>query len=213
MNTDEQINEYTHTMTDEILPAEEKAIGTLFVVTGPSGAGKDSVIMRATELGLEFGSVITTTSRAMRPGESEGHPYHFVTQEEFERKVDHNEMIESATVYGNYYGSTKQEVERALKEHAVVIMKVDIQGAHTLKEMMPEAIVVFIQPPSIEYLRKRLEGRATDAPEIIEQRLAVAESEMQNLDQWDAVIQNLEGALDDAAKELIHTIEIRTQKK
>lgn len=209
MKTDEHNHEQDETMN---MSAPENS-GVLFVVTGPSGAGKDSVIARATEMGLQFGSVITTTSRAMRPGESEGHPYHFITQDEFERKVDHNEMIEWATVYGNYYGSTKQEVERALKEYPVVIMKVDPQGAHTLKEMMPEAVVIFIQPPSIEYLRKRLEGRATDAPEIIEQRLAVAESEMADMQQWDVVIQNIEDALDDAAQELIHTIETRVDKK
>ncbi len=213
MNTDEHIIEHADIAAQETVAREEKNTGTLFVVTGPSGAGKDSVIARATELGLEFGSVTTTTSRAMRPGESEGHPYHFVTQDEFERKVDNKEMIEWATVYGNYYGSTKQEVERALQEHSVVIMKVDIQGARTLKEMMPHAVVVFIQPPSVEYLRKRLEARATDAPEIIEQQLAVAESEMQNLDQWDTVIKNLEDALDDAAQQLIHTIETATSKK
>ncbi len=205
MKTDEHNHEQDETMT---MSAPENS-GVLFVVTGPSGAGKDSVIARATEMGLQFGSVTTTTSRAMRAGESEGHPYHFVTQDEFERKVDHNEMIEWATVYGNYYGSTKQEVERTLKEYPVVIMKVDPQGAHTLKQMMPEAVVVFIQPPSIEYLRKRLENRATDAPEIIEQRLAVAESEMKDMNQWDVVIQNQEGALDQAAQELIHTIEGR----
>lgn len=192
---------------------DHDAVGTLFVVTGPSGAGKDSVIDRSRELGLQFASVITTTSRAMRPGEGEGQPYHFVTQDEFERRVERNEMIEWATVYGNYYGSTKEDVEKAVRDHSVVLMKVDPQGARTLKDMRPDAVVIFITPPSIEYLRKRLEGRATDAPEIIEQRLAVAKSELENLDQWDVVIQNNEGALDDAARALIHTIETRSQKK
>lgn len=181
--------------------------GKLFVVTGPSGAGKDSVLARTKELGLDAGSVITTSTRAMRPGESERHPYYFVTQEEFEKKIDQKEMIEWAEVYGNYYGSTRAEVERVLAENPVVIVKVDPQGARTFKEMMPEATTIFIAPPSVEFLKKRLEGRATDSPEVIAKRLAIASSEMEHLETWDHVIRNEEGKLDDAANEFLQIIQ------
>lgn len=181
-------------------------MGKLFVVTGPSGAGKDSVIAKARDLGLEFASITTTSTRPMRPGEAEGHPYYFVSTEEFEQKIAHGEMIEYAEVYGNYYGSTRSEVERALKHHPVVLVKVDPQGARTFKEMIPEAHTIFIQPPSFEALEHRLVHRASDAPEVIAKRLDTARKELEHLEQWHTVIVNEEGKLEEAARQLIAVI-------
>lgn len=183
--------------------------GTLFVVTGPSGAGKDSVISGARKrLGTEgaFGSITTTTSRPMRPGEAEGSPYYFISRDEFERKMSGGEMIEWAEVYGNYYGSTREEVERARRKYSVVVIKVDPQGARTFKQLLPEAITIFIQPPSFAYLEKRLINRASDSPEVIHKRLETARAELQQLDQWDHRIVNEEGQLESAIDSFIALI-------
>lgn len=181
-------------------------MGRLIVVTGPSGAGKDSVIERAHEMGLEFDHVVTTSTRPMRPGEGEGNPYYFLTREEFEGKVENGEMIEWAEVYGNLYGSTKYEVERVRKKSNLVIIKVDPQGARTFKEIIPDTFTVFIQPPSFEFLEKRLVNRASDSPAVIQKRLETAKTELQNLQDWDSLIVNEEGKLDDAAQELMKII-------
>lgn len=179
------------------------AEGNVFVVTGPSGAGKDSVIDRVREMGLDFGSVTTTSTRPMRPGESEGNPYYFLSRDEFEQKVANGEMIEWAEVYDNFYGCTREEVDRVRRKHEVVIIKVDPQGARTYMDMIEDAKTIFIKPPSIEFLEKRLNKRATDAPDVIANRLKVAEEELQNLDQWDFVVVNEEDMLDAAAQEVI----------
>ncbi len=186
--------------------------GTLYVVTGPSGAGKDSVIEAVTEAGLEFGTVTTTSTRPMRPGEAEGKPYYFLTAEEFKAKLDAGEMIEWAEVYGNYYGSTKEEVESVRGKNDVVIIKVDPQGARTFKEMVPDAVTIFIQPPNFEALEQRLVNRASDAPEVIEQRLETAKDELRDLSIWDHLIVNEEGKLDAAAQELIAIVQQRSAK-
>lgn len=181
--------------------------GALFVITGPSGAGKDSVIEAARQLGLAFGTITTTSTRPMRPGESEGNPYYFISQEEFETKIENGDMIEYAEVYGNLYGSTREEVERARKKNDVVVLKVDPQGARTFKDMVPDAQVIFIQPPSMEFLQKRLEGRGSDSPDVIAKRLDVANEELQNLEQWDHVVLNDEGKLEAAAQTVMDIIE------
>ncbi len=181
-------------------------MGKLFVITGPSGAGKDSVIFKAKELGLQFGQVITTSSREARPGESEGFPYYFISKEDFEKKKDSDELIEWAEVYGNYYGCTKEEVEKKLQEHDIVVVKVDPQGARTYKKMMPDATTIFIMPPSYEYLEKRLVNRETDSAEVIKKRLSVARKELENLLDWDYLVVNEEGKLQEAAEETVEII-------
>lgn len=182
-------------------------MGKLFVVTGPSGAGKDSVIAKARDLGLQFATITTTSTRPMRPGEAEGNPYYFVSKEEFDQKVEHGEMIEWAEVYGNCYGSTRAEVMHVLKQNEVVIVKVDPQGARTFQEMIPEAITIFIQPPSFEALEHRLVHRASDAPDVIARRLDTARKELEHLEVWKAVIVNQEGKLDEAAQALIAIVD------
>lgn len=180
--------------------------GKLFVVTGPSGAGKDSVINAVREAGLAFGQVTTTSTRSMRPGEAEGAPYYFITPDQFTAKVTANEMIEWAEVYGNLYGCTKTEVDQKLQQNAVVIVKVDPQGARAYAKMVPDAITIFIMPPSYEYLEKRLVNRETDSAEVIQQRLATAQRELEHLLDWNYLVVNEEGKLEDAAKEVMHII-------
>lgn len=187
-------------------------MATLFVITGPSGAGKDSVIEAVAAAGQAFSGIITTTSRGMRKGEGEGKPYHFISRPEFQQKVDSGEMVEWAEVYGNLYGSTKQEVDRALQQEGAVIVKVDPQGARTFKKLYPQAVTIFIMPPSFEFLEKRLINRATDKPEIIKQRLELAKHELQNLLDWDFLVVNDEGKLQDAANEVVDIIQLKLKK-
>lgn len=180
--------------------------GHLFIVTGPSGAGKDSVINAVKDKGFALGQVVTTSTRIMRPDESEGEPYYFVTKDQFQAKVAAQEMIEWAEVYGNFYGCTRQEVENKLAQHAVVIVKVDPQGARAYKALLPEAVTIFIMPPSYEYLEKRLINRETDTPAVIRQRLETAQRELENLLDWDFLVVNEDGKLSEAAEEVIEII-------
>jgi guanylate kinase len=180
--------------------------GKLVVVTGPSGAGKDSVINKVKDLGLEFGQVMTTTTRPMRVTEAEGKPYYFVTREQFEQKIASNAMIEWAEVYGNMYGCTKAEVEAKLQQYPVVIVKVDPQGARAYKTIVPQAVTIFIMPPSYDYLEKRLVNRETDSSEVIKQRLATAQRELEHLLDWDYLVVNEEDKLGGAAQEVIEII-------
>ena len=182
-------------------------MGKLFIITGPSGAGKDSVIYRSKDQGLEFSQVTTTSTREIRAGESEGHPYHFISEDEFKKKIDKQEMIEWAEVYGNYYGSAKDEVEDKLGNNDVVVVKVDPQGARTFKKLRPDCVTLFIMPPSYEYLEKRLINRETDTKEVIKQRLDTAKRELENLLDWDYLVVNEEGKLDEAAAEVKEIVE------
>lgn len=182
-------------------------MGKLFVITGPSGAGKDSVIYKAKDLGLLFGQVVTTSTREIRHGESEGHPYYFISVDEFKKKIEQKEMVEWARVYGNYYGSSQAEVVNKLTEYQVVVVKVDPQGARTFKKMRPDCKTIFIMPPSYEYLEKRLINRETDSKEVIKQRLDTAKRELENLLDWDYLVVNEEGKLKEAAQEVKEIIE------
>ncbi|MGC9048615.1 MAG: guanylate kinase [Patescibacteria group bacterium] len=174
----------------------------LFVISGLSGAGKDSVIEGLRKENLNFNWVITTTTRPMRSGESEGRPYHFVSKEEFEKMIQNNELLEWALVYGYYYGLQKKDVEKLLKEDKPVILKIDYQGAKTIKNKFPEVIVIFIIPPSLEILEKRLRTRGQDSEEVIKKRLAEAEKELSTLDQWDYVVKNEEGKLEKTVRQI-----------
>jgi guanylate kinase len=181
-------------------------MGKLFVITGPSGAGKDSVIYKAKDLGLKFLQIVTTSTREVRQGESEANPYYFISRDEFQKKIDNKEMAEWAEVYGNFYGTTKKELEDKLKDGNVVV-KVDPQGARTYKKIKPECTTIFIMPPSYEYLEKRLVNRETDTKEVIKQRLATAKKELENLLDWDYLVVNEEGKLNEAAQEVKEIVE------
>lgn len=181
------------------------------MITGPSGAGKDSVIEAVAQASLVFETITTTTSRPIRTGEIQGKSYYFIAREEFQKNIDLQEMLEWAEVYGNLYGSTKSEVESALKSTHPVFVKVDPQGARTFKKMYPQATTVFIMPPSFEYLEKRLINRATDSPEVIKKRLELAKKELENLLSWDFLVVNEEGKLEDAANEVIDIVQAKTK--
>lgn len=175
------------------------ATGKLVIFSAPSGSGKSTIVQylmkEHTELNLGFS--ISCTSRAPRGTEKNGVEYFFLTAEEFREKISRDEFLEYEEVYQDrFYGTLKSQVEKQTEQGQNVVFDVDVKGGCNIKKFYGErALSVFIQPPSIEELRRRLEGRATDAPEVIEQRLAKADYEMTFASQFDHIIVN-----DDLAK-------------
>jgi len=170
----------------------------VFVITGPSGVGKGTLIRgllaRAPELGLS----VSATTRAPRPGEQDGVDYHFLTPEEFDRHVDAGEFVEHATYSGNRYGTLRSELDRRLRAGAGVVLEIEVQGARQVRRAMPDAVAVFIAPPSREALRARLVGRGTDSAEQVDARLRTAERELESQPEFRHVVVNdrLEEATD-----------------
>jgi guanylate kinase len=174
----------------------------LVVLSGPSGVGKDSVLMRMRELGFPFHFVVTATDRAQRPGEINGVDYHFRTTAEFERMIAEEELLEWARVYSDYKGIPKWDVRNALASGKDVILRIDVQGAATVKRLAPEAISIFIAPNTLDDLRQRLQWRRTDSPTQIEQRLAQAKAEMEQVSDFDYVVINPTQQLDTAVGQI-----------
>jgi guanylate kinase len=169
----------------------------LVVISGPSGVGKDSVLMRMRELGFPFHFVVTMNSRPPRPGEIPGVDYHFVSPQEFEDMIERDELLEWARVYDQYKGVPKFEIRQAHQSGRDVVMRVNVDGAATIKRIAPDAVLVFIAPGSLDELRHRLSLRRTDSPEEIEQRLALAQHELEQVPHFDYVLINHEGRLDE----------------
>lgn len=174
----------------------------LVVISGPSGVGKDSILMRMREFGFPFHFVVTATSRPMRPGERAGYDYHFVSQEQFEAMIAKEELLEWAEVYGHYKGIPKSEVRKGLESGLDVILRIDIQGAATIRKLAPEALFIFVLPGKFEELRTRLQWRRTESPDQMEQRLGLARREMEAVDQFDYVVLNSQDHLDDAVGQI-----------
>jgi guanylate kinase len=174
----------------------------LVVLSGPSGVGKDSILMRMREIGFPFHFVVTATSRPMRPGERAGYDYHFVGEERFKQMIEHEELLEWAEVYGHYKGIPKSEVREALESGRDVVLRIDIQGAATVRRIAPQALFIFVAPGSFDELRSRLRWRRTESPDEIERRLGVARQEMEAVDQFDYVVMNHEDRLDDAVGQI-----------
>jgi guanylate kinase len=173
--------------------------GRLFVITGPSGVGKGTLIHRLLERMPELELSVSATTRPPRPGERDGVDYHFQSEEEFDRLAGEERLLEHAIYSGNRYGTPRSEVEPRLAAGRSVVLEIEVQGARQIREAMPEAVQVFIAPPSPEALRERLEGRGTDSKEAIERRLAAAEEELAARSEFGYVIVNddLERATDE----------------
>lgn len=174
----------------------------LVVLSGPSGVGKDSILMRMRDVGFPFHFVVTATSRPMRPGERNGYDYHFVNEDEFKQMIDAGELLEWAEVYGHYKGIPKSEVRQALQSGRDVILRIDVQGASTIKQLAPDAVFVFLAPGNFDELRNRLQWRRTESPDQMERRLQMARREMEALDEFDYVVVNREDHLDDAVGQI-----------
>jgi guanylate kinase len=182
----------------------------LVVVSGPSGVGKDAALKRMRELNYPFYFLVTSTTRPKRPDEVEGGDYHFISKQQFAEMEQRGEFLEHAVVYGYDYGNSRRKVKEALARGQDVIMRIDVQGAATIKRLVPDAVFIFLLPPSIDKLQARLRKRRTEPEEYLRIRLHAARLEMNEVDKFDYVIVNEDDALDDTA-ELIYAI-IRAEK-
>jgi guanylate kinase len=172
----------------------------VFVITGPSGVGKGTLIRTLLERIPELEFAVSATTRAPRPGEEPGVAYHFLGEDEFERRVQAGEFVEHASYSGRRYGTLRSELERRTADGSPVVLEIEVQGARQIAESMPEAVRIFIAPPSEEALRNRLIGRGTDDPEQVEARLRTAHEELQAQREFPHVVVN--DRLDDAVAAL-----------
>ena len=188
--------------------------GRLFILSGPSGSGKDTILKQVLEKRPQIQLSISSITRDMRVGEQEGEKYHFISREEFEDLLGKDMFLEHNIFVGNYYGTPKQPVEQCLSEGRDMIVEVDVNGAAQVKKKMPEAISIFIMPPSFEVLKKRLDKRGTEKPEVLEKRLFEAIREIKCAYDYDYIIVN--DVLEIAVNELLTVIaseELRTDRK
>ena len=170
------------------------------MITGPSGVGKGTLIEQVLDRVPELELSTSATTREPRPGEIDGREYHFLSPEDFRRRIEAGDFLEHAGYSGNHYGTLRQEVERRLAEGRSVVLEIEVQGARQVRDAMPEAVLIFIAPPDEAVLRRRLEGRGTDTPEAIEQRLRTAEVELAARSEFPHVVVNDE--VQKAASEL-----------
>lgn len=165
-------------------------IGTLFIFSAPSGAGKTSLVTALLKSTPHIGVSVSHTTRKPRPGEVDGVAYHFVSVDEFQTMVGESAFLEHAQVFDNFYGTSQRWVESELAAGRDVILEIDWQGAQQVRRLMPDAVSVFIAPPSIEALRQRLQGRGQDDESTIERRMRDARSEMSHYGEYDYLIIN-----------------------
>jgi guanylate kinase len=193
----------------EMNPRRKKSMserGKLLVISGPSGTGKSTVIGHLMKLrpGLEFS--VSATTRAPRPGEVDGREYFFVTHDRFAEMVDNNELLEHASFVGNHYGTPRSQVEKRLEQGITVILDIEVQGAAQVKAAMPEAVTVFLAPPSLEVLEQRLRGRGTETEEKIRSRLETARQELLLAPTYDFTVINDDA--ERAAREIRDILEL-----
>jgi guanylate kinase len=178
----------------------------LIVISGQAGVGKDSLIQRMKERGYPIHFVVTATDRSPRPGEVHGKDYFFYTTEEFLQMEQTGELLEHAIVYGQHKGIPKQQVREAMVSGKDVIMRVDVQGAATIRRLAPEAVLIFLVAASEKELEQRLCARGGDSPEQLEKRIAVAHEEMKQLSEFDYIVVNRDKELDRAIDDVIAII-------
>jgi guanylate kinase len=178
----------------------------LIVISGPSGVGKDMTLTRMKELGYPFHFVVTATDRPQRPEEVHGVDYYFVSSEEFAAMLERNELLEHAMVYGQYKGIPKPQVREALASGKDVILRLDVQGAATVRRIVPDALLIFLMAPSEEELIRRLKERKTESPEGLKRRIATACKEMKRLPEFDYVVVNRDNKLNETVKEIMAII-------
>lgn len=174
----------------------------LIVLSGPSGVGKDAVLARMKRSERPFHYVITATTRPKRAREKNGVNYHFLSRKEFQQMIDKHQFLEWANVYGNYYGVPKDEITSALSQGVDTIVKVDVQGAATIKKILPQAVFIFLMPPSIEELEKRLRRRRSESSEDLALRLERAKGEIKSLPLFDYVITSHQNKLDEVVSQI-----------
>ncbi|HJD22363.1 MAG TPA: guanylate kinase [Candidatus Gemmiger faecigallinarum] len=164
----------------------------LFVVSGPSGTGKDTIVARLLADHPEIQHTISATTRAPREGEQDGVNYYFVSKEDFERKLQNDEIVEHTCYCGNYYGTLRSEIERHMREKTPVILVIEVEGAGNIKRLYPGATTVFVLPPDIQELERRLRARGTEDEATIQKRLTRAQTEIANAIHYDEHLVNVE---------------------
>jgi guanylate kinase len=179
-------------------------VAQVFVITGPSGVGKGTLIRGLLERVPELELSVSATTRPPRPGEHDGVDYHFLTPAQFDQRIAANDFVEHASYSGNRYGTLRSELERRLAEGVPVVLEIEVQGARQVRQAMPGAVQVFIAPPSLEALRARLVGRGTDSAEQVGARLATAERELKAQSEFGHVVVN--DRLEQATDELVEIV-------
>jgi guanylate kinase len=164
--------------------------GNLFVVSAPSGAGKTSLVNALLEINKAIDLSVSYTTRAPRPGETDGKDYHFVSRDKFLEMTKHGDFVESAEVYGNLYGTSQSWISREMSEGRDILLEIDWQGAAQVRKKFPDCISIFILPPSLQALETRLTGRKQDSAEVIERRLLAAQEDIGHVAEFDYVIIN-----------------------
>jgi len=188
----------------------------LVVISGPSGVGKDATINRMKQSNHPFYFVVTATTRPKRPTEIDGVDYHFVSMGEFAEMIENNDLLEYAVVYGDYKGIPKKHVREALASGLDVIMRIDVQGAATIRKLVPNAITIFLIAENEEELVRRLRDRKTESPDNLKMRIATARQEMKRIHEFDYVVVNREDCLEhtvDQVISIIHAEKCRTDWK
>jgi len=179
----------------------------LIVISGPSGVGKDTVIEWMNKRGLPFEFVVTATTRPPRQDEVHGVNYIFLTKDQFAEMIEKGELLEYAVVYEDFKGVPKEQVRKALASGRDVVMRLDVQGAATVKRLLPDAVLIFLSAASEEELYARLQARAADTDVQIQRRIETAREELQRLGEFDYVVVNAEGALEQAVDAILAIIQ------
>ena len=186
----------------DTLPETGPAPPLLVVLSGPSGVGKDAALNRLREMERPWHFAVTATTRPIRPGEQEGRDYLFLEAAEFARLRERDEFLECAEVYGRWYGVPRSQVRTGLHSGRDVIIKADVQGAATIRRLAPEALLIFLLPPSLDELRRRLQARMTESAADLELRLETARAELREVRHFDYRVINEDGQLERAAAEI-----------